>query len=68
MGRMVFTGGRVLDGSADVATTDIEIEDGRFVDIRPGLDGDEVVDLAGRAGDRIGAVYQDGRFVAGGLT
>jgi imidazolonepropionase-like amidohydrolase len=49
MTRLLFTGGQVLDGTGDDATAaDLVVEDGRIVDIGPGLDGDESVDLAGR--------------------
>jgi imidazolonepropionase-like amidohydrolase len=49
MARTVFTGGRIFDGSATLATADVAVEDGRIVDVGPGLDGDEAIDLAGRA-------------------
>jgi imidazolonepropionase-like amidohydrolase len=50
MTRTLFTGARILDGSgADPAEADLVIEDGRIVEIGPGLDGDERVDLAGKA-------------------
>ena len=49
MSRTVFSGGRVFDGSANLATADIAVDDGRIVDIGPGLDGDTAVDLEGRA-------------------
>jgi imidazolonepropionase-like amidohydrolase len=46
---VLFTGGQVLDGTgADVSAADVVIEDGRIVDIGPGLDGDESVDVTGR--------------------
>ena len=49
MTRLLFTGGQVLDGTgADANAADLVVEDGRIVDIGPGLDGDESVDLAGR--------------------
>jgi imidazolonepropionase-like amidohydrolase len=49
MTRLLFTGGQVLDGTgADATAADLVVEDGRIVDIGPGLDGDESVDLAGR--------------------
>ncbi len=49
MTRMLFTGGRVLDGTgADIADADVVVEDGRIVEIGPGLDGDESVDVSGR--------------------
>ncbi|MET1231870.1 MAG: amidohydrolase family protein [Candidatus Limnocylindrales bacterium] len=49
MARTVFTGGRVFDGSAKLAAADVVVEDGRIVDVGPGLDGDQGIDLAGRA-------------------
>ncbi len=50
MTRTVFTGGRVFDGTgAPLADADVAIEDGRIVDVGPGLDGDEGVDCSGRA-------------------
>ena len=49
MTRVLFTGGQVLDGTgADVTGADVVVEDGRIVDIGPGLDGDESVDVSGR--------------------
>ena len=49
MTRLLFTGGQVLDGTgADATAADLVVEDGRIVDIGPGLDGDESVDLGGR--------------------
>ncbi len=49
MTRTLFTGARVFDGSgADPAPADIVVEDGRFVEVGPGLDGDVAVDLSGR--------------------
>jgi imidazolonepropionase-like amidohydrolase len=50
MTRIVVRGGRIFDGTgSDVADGDIAIEDGRFVDVGGGLDGDEAVDVDGRA-------------------
>ena len=49
MARTVFRGGRVFDGSATLATADVAVEDGRIVDVGPGLDGDDAIELAGRA-------------------
>jgi imidazolonepropionase-like amidohydrolase len=47
--RIVLHGGRVFDGTgADVADADVVFEDGRIVDVGPGLDGDEGVDVSGR--------------------
>lgn len=48
MTRILFTGGRVFDGSgSDPAPADVLVEDGFIVDVGAGLDGDEVVDCAG---------------------
>ena len=45
----VFRGGSVFDGSgADPSPADITVEDGRIVDVGPGLDGDEAIDATGR--------------------
>jgi imidazolonepropionase-like amidohydrolase len=47
--RVVFSGGRVFDGTgAPLAEADVAVEDGRFVDVGSGLDGDEAVDVSGR--------------------
>src|SRR5438093_9682288 len=47
--RTVFTGGSVFDGTgAPVAQADVVIEDGRIVEVGPGLDGDESVDVSGQ--------------------
>ena len=49
MTRTVFRGGSVFDGTgADPAPGDVAVEDGRIVDVGPGLDGDDVVDASGR--------------------
>jgi imidazolonepropionase-like amidohydrolase len=49
MTRTLFSGARIIDGTgADPHPADLAIEDGRIVEIGPGLDGDERVDLAGR--------------------
>jgi imidazolonepropionase-like amidohydrolase len=46
--RVVLTGGRVFDGTdAPIADADVSFEDGRIVDVGPGLDGDESIDVAG---------------------
>jgi imidazolonepropionase-like amidohydrolase len=46
--RVVLTGGRVFDGTgAPIADTDVSFEDGRIVDVGPGLEGDESIDVAG---------------------
>jgi imidazolonepropionase-like amidohydrolase len=48
MSRTVFSGGLVYDGTtAAAAEADVVVEDGRIVDVGPGLDGDEVVDCSG---------------------
>src|SRR5450759_4120429 len=49
MTRTLFAGGRVFDGMGALpAPADVVVEDGRFVEIGTGLDGDQVVDVAGR--------------------
>jgi imidazolonepropionase-like amidohydrolase len=49
MTRTVFRGGEVFDGTGtDPAVADVVVEDGRIVDVGPGLDGDEAVELTGR--------------------
>jgi imidazolonepropionase-like amidohydrolase len=49
MTRTVLAGGRLFDGTGtDPAPADVAIEDGRIVDVGSGLDGDVVVDVAGR--------------------
>src|SRR6478672_12316329 len=48
--RTLFHGGKVFDGTmAPLADGDVVIEDGRIVEVGPGLDGDESVDCAGKA-------------------
>ena len=47
--RTIFRGGRLFDGTADLAVADLAVEEGRIAAIGPGLDGDESVELAGRA-------------------
>ena len=50
MGRTVFHGGVVFDGTGSPpAPADVVIDGGRIVDVGPGLDGDEAVDCAGKA-------------------
>jgi imidazolonepropionase-like amidohydrolase len=47
--RTVLTGGSVFDGTgAPIAEADVAVEDGRIVEVEPGLDGDEAVDVSGR--------------------
>jgi imidazolonepropionase-like amidohydrolase len=47
--RVVFHGGQVFDGTgAALADADVVVEDGRIVDVGPGLDGDDGIDCAGR--------------------
>jgi imidazolonepropionase-like amidohydrolase len=46
--RTVFANGQVFDGTgSDPAPADVVVQDGRILDVGPGLDGDEVVDCAG---------------------
>lgn len=46
--RIVLAGARIFDGTgAPTADADVAFEDGRIVDVGPGLDGDESVDVAG---------------------
>jgi imidazolonepropionase-like amidohydrolase len=48
MTRTVFSGGLVYDGTtAPAAEGDVAVQDGRIVEVGPGLDGDEVVDCSG---------------------
>jgi imidazolonepropionase-like amidohydrolase len=48
MSRTVFGGGQVFDGNGGPpASADVAIEDGRIVDVGPGLDGDACIDCAG---------------------
>jgi imidazolonepropionase-like amidohydrolase len=47
--RTVFAGARVFDGTgAAIAEADVLVEDGRVLEVGPGLDGDEIVDVSGR--------------------
>jgi N-acyl-D-aspartate/D-glutamate deacylase len=47
--RTVFRGGVVFDGTgADPSRVDVAVADGRIVDIGDGLEGADVVDIAGR--------------------
>jgi imidazolonepropionase-like amidohydrolase len=49
LARTVFAGGRVFDGTdAPPSEADVAVEDGRFVDVGTGLDGDTAVDVAGK--------------------
>ena len=49
MSRTVFAGAMVFDGTgAPFAEGDLVVENGRFVDVGRGLDGDERVDLTGK--------------------
>lgn len=49
MTRTVFAGGTLYDGTTtDPAPGDLAVEAGRIVEVGSGLDGDEVVDCAGR--------------------
>jgi len=48
--RTLFRGGMVFDGTgASLAPADVVTEDGRVVEVGPGLDGDEVVECEGKA-------------------
>ena len=50
MGRTVFHGGVVFDGSGSApAGADVVIDDGRIVEVGPGLDGDDGIDCTGKA-------------------
>ena len=50
MTRTVYAGARIVDGTgSDPSDGDIAVEDGRIVEIGPGLDADERVDLSGKA-------------------
>ncbi len=47
--RTIFAGGEVFDGTGSMpATADVVVEDDRIVDVGPGLDGDESVDVTGK--------------------
>ena len=47
--RTVFSGGAVFDGNGGAAAAaDVVVEDGRIVEVGPGLDGDDAVDCTGR--------------------
>jgi imidazolonepropionase-like amidohydrolase len=46
--RTVLSGGRVFDGTGSpIADADVVISEGKIVDVGPGLDGDEQVDVSG---------------------
>ncbi len=50
MTRKVFANGRIFDGTgASIADGDVLVTDGVITDVGSGLDGDEVIDLGGRA-------------------
>jgi imidazolonepropionase-like amidohydrolase len=50
MTRTLFSGAAIVDGTgAGAAVADLAVEDGRIVAIGPGLDGDDRIDLAGKA-------------------
>ena len=47
--RTLFAGGLVFDGTGSpVSGADVVVEDGRIVEVGPGLDGDERVDVSGK--------------------
>ncbi|MFL6190601.1 MAG: amidohydrolase family protein [Actinomycetes bacterium] len=49
MTRTLLAGGRVFDGTVSPpAEADMVVEDGRILEVGPGLDGDETVDVGGR--------------------
>ena len=48
MTRAIFTGARIFDGTASLPQADVAVEDGRIVEVGPGLAGDERVDVTGR--------------------
>ena len=48
MTRTLFHGGTVFDGTgAPLAAADVVVEDGRIVDVAPGLDGSSTLRVAG---------------------
>jgi imidazolonepropionase-like amidohydrolase len=50
MGRTVFQGGKVFDGTgASLADADVVIEEGKIIEVGSGLDGDHAVDCSGKA-------------------
>ena len=50
MTRTLYAGATIVDGTgADPSSADLVVEDGRIVEIGTGLDGDERVELAGKA-------------------
>jgi len=50
MTRTVFSNASIFDGTGSpFADGDVLVEDGRIIEVGSGLDGDEVVDLAGRS-------------------
>jgi len=50
MSRIVFHGGRVFDGTGAALTeADVVVESGRIVEVGTSLDGDEGVDVSGKA-------------------
>jgi imidazolonepropionase-like amidohydrolase len=49
LSRIVFHGGRVFDGTgAPLADADVAIEEGRILEVAPGLDGDDGIDCSGK--------------------
>ena len=49
MTRLVLHGGSVFDGTGtDPGRADVAVEGDRIIDVGPGLDGDELVDVSGR--------------------
>jgi N-acyl-D-aspartate/D-glutamate deacylase len=66
MTRVALQGGSVFDGSgAAPAVADVMIDEGRIVEVGPGLDGDEMVDCSGHAVPP-GFIDSDVRFMVNG--
>ena len=50
MTRTLFSNASIFDGTGSAfADGDVVVEDGRIIEVGPGLDGDEAVDLGGRS-------------------
>lgn len=50
MTRVLFHGGLVFDGTGSPpAQADVVVQDGKIIDVGPGLDGDDVIELGNRA-------------------
>jgi imidazolonepropionase-like amidohydrolase len=83
MTRVVLQGASVFDGSGAVpAVADVMIDEGRIVEVGPGLDDDEMVDCSGHAvlpgfidshlrvmvDGQLDPMYSGRRYPAGGRT